>query len=327
MKKAEIKFYFPKARLNIKRVNKEDVREGWLFLKNKKFEIKDGIIYVPIKSKEALKEQKAIYKIDKKPELGGSAQVDQELYFEALKLLPWKVNNKLFNGPGAFRNITLAARDFQKFLDFLAKQKRNLRILELGADSCWATWQIAGYGHKIVGLDINHHLKLRDFWLKEKKIYFDCIQGEMADLPFENETFDLVFASEAIHHSQNLQKVVEEIKRVLKPGSNFYFIREPMRGDFSRKNFGVEQKAVGISENLFTLKEWEKTFQIAGFKNLKIELAHLDWFKLWSRLTLKEKLVFILKDFKKKMLRFLPFFRQYTVSDYNFTGQKGEKGI
>lgn len=327
MKKTEIKFYFPKSRLSVKKVNKEEVREGWLFLKNKKFEIKDGIIYTPIKSKEVLKEQKAIYEIDKKPELGGSNQVKQKLYFEALKLLPWKVDNELFNGPGAFRNITLASQDFQKFLDFLAEQKRKLRILEIGADSCWATWQIAKRGHQVIGLDINHHLKLRDFWLKEKDIYFDCIRGEMADLPFENETFDLVFASEAIHHSQNLQKVAKEINRVLKSGGSFYFIREPMRGKFSKKNFGVEQKAVGISENLFTLGEWRKAFQISNFKNLKIELASLSWFKLWSHLTLKEKLIFILKDFKKKLLRIFPIFRQYTVSDYNFTGQKGEKEV
>ncbi|MDD5316868.1 MAG: class I SAM-dependent methyltransferase, partial [Candidatus Cloacimonetes bacterium] len=43
----------------------------------------------------------------------------------------------------------------------------------------------------------------------------------LEDLPYEDEHFDTVCASNSLHHFENLNKVMTEIMRVLKPGGTF----------------------------------------------------------------------------------------------------------
>jgi SAM-dependent methyltransferase len=52
---------------------------------------------------------------------------------------------------------------------------------------------------------------------------------DATELPFENSTFDIVYAVDVIHHITDLNKLFSEINRVLKPGGVF-FIREPYWG-------------------------------------------------------------------------------------------------
>ncbi len=147
----------------------------------------------------------------------------------------------------------------------------------------------------------------------------------MNKLPFGDSLFDLVFASASIHHSRNLRSLAQQIWRVLKPGGNFIFLREPMRGQWAQGQFGKAQRDLGVSENLYYFDEWKNAFKKAGFKNLKIELAVLEYHKIRSKLSLKDQLIFEVKDYKKRLLKHLPFLRDLTISDYNFSGQKPKK--
>lgn len=322
MKKENIKQFFPTAKLTIKKADKKEIKEGWLIFKNEKWQIKDGIVYTPIKSKKAQAEQKAIFEIDEKPKLGGGGKnIAQKDYFNALDSLPTPNNNFLFFRPGSFQNISLAEKDFQKFLKFLGTFKQKLTILEIGADSGWASWQIAQKGHQVMGLDISHHLKLRSHWL-EKGVYFDFVQADMHCLPFNTETFDLVFAIESIHHSQNLRKVALEIFRVLKPNGQFMFLREPMKGKFAQDKFGQIQKELGVSENLYPTQNWLDTFQKIGFRNLKVESSDFSYQKIWLRVSLKQKVRFLLIFLKKILLKNIPILRDFFISNYNFSGVK-----
>ncbi|MFA6492670.1 MAG: class I SAM-dependent methyltransferase [Patescibacteria group bacterium] len=322
MKKENIKQFFPTAKLIVKKANKTEVQEGWLIFEKEKWQIKNGIVYTPIKSKIAQAEQKAIFEIDEKPELGGSGKnVAKKDYFNALDSLPIPNNNFLFFRPGSFQNISFAEKDFQKFLKFLGAFKRKLTILEIGADSGWASWQIAKKDHRIFSLDINHHLELRSHWL-EKQVYFDCVQADMHQLPFDTETFDFVFAFEAIHHSYDLKKAASEIFRVLKPNGQFIFLREPMKGKFAKDRFGKSQKELGVSENLYATKKWLDTFRKAGFGNLKIESSDFSYQKIWLKVSLKQKVKFLLISFKKVLLKNIPILKEFFISNYNFSGTK-----
>jgi len=315
MNKKTINYLFPGAKVVSQKANKKEVREGWLILDGQQWRIQDGIVYAPKLSREVVRERRAIKIIDEIPHLGGSPQADKKIFFEALEALPESSNSPLFIQPGSFCNISLGASEYFNFLKSL---KGNLHILELGADTGWSCVRLAEMGHQVIGLDISDHLKLRDFWLK--KVYFEAVQADMNDLPFRENLFDLVFASATIHHSQDLSKVAREIWRVLKPGGRFSFLREPMKGKWAKSNFGKKQKDLGVSENLYSFEQWLEAFRKAGFKNFKIALALLGYRK--AKVSLKYKLIFLMKDFKKNLLRNFPFLRDSTVSDYNFSGQK-----
>ncbi len=51
-----------------------------------------------------------------------------------------------------------------------------------------------------------------------EKTGLDVIQGSILELPFTNNTFDIVCAFDVIEHVQNDQKAIDEMKRVCKNG-------------------------------------------------------------------------------------------------------------
>jgi SAM-dependent methyltransferase len=53
--------------------------------------------------------------------------------------------------------------------------------------------------------------------------------AEAAELPFEDETFDLVFGHAVLHHLPNLAGAFAEFHRVLRPGGRIAFCGEPSR--------------------------------------------------------------------------------------------------
>jgi ubiquinone/menaquinone biosynthesis C-methylase UbiE len=78
---------------------------------------------------------------------------------------------------------------------------------------------------EIIGIDMNDIAleKAKDTF-KDENIEF--IKMDAENINFKDNTFDVVCLSNSIHHLPNIQKVFNEMKRVLKPGG--YFIIQEM---------------------------------------------------------------------------------------------------
>lgn len=59
---------------------------------------------------------------------------------------------------------------------------------------------------------------------RENTFYKSIVVGDLADMPFNNSLFDVVFCNEVLEHLTNPKKVFYEVKRVLKPGGYFIII-------------------------------------------------------------------------------------------------------
>jgi ubiquinone/menaquinone biosynthesis C-methylase UbiE len=68
------------------------------------------------------------------------------------------------------------------------------------------------------------------------------ISGRVADaeqLPFDDDSFDLVIGHAVLHHIPDLDLTMREVLRVLKPGGRFVFAGEPTKvGDFYARKLG-----------------------------------------------------------------------------------------
>jgi ubiquinone/menaquinone biosynthesis C-methylase UbiE len=74
-------------------------------------------------------------------------------------------------------------------------------------------------------------------WLKEARIRFPQEQVEFIrmsgeQLRFEDNTFDVVALSNALHHLENIRQTLNEMKRVVKPGG-WLLINEISNGELS----------------------------------------------------------------------------------------------
>ncbi|MBV9523003.1 MAG: class I SAM-dependent methyltransferase [Alphaproteobacteria bacterium] len=93
------------------------------------------------------------------------------------------------------------------------------QVLEVGAGLGTDLAQFAKNGAIVTDLDMSsEHLRLarRNFELRGLRGEFR--QGDAENLPFDANTFDLVYSNGVIHHTPNTQRTLREIHRVLKPG-------------------------------------------------------------------------------------------------------------
>ena len=98
---------------------------------------------------------------------------------------------------------------------------QNLHILDAGCGTGATTLLFANQGCMVVGVDrdetaLQNANKLLEQTSHVGQVVFQ--RGNVNQLPFEDDTFDMVWTSYVLHHIADKLHVVEELKRVLKPG-------------------------------------------------------------------------------------------------------------
>ena len=103
------------------------------------------------------------------------------------------------------------------FIDFA--DVRDKDVLEVGLGYGSVSQRLAESGARFTGLDIaagpvagvNHRLA-------QSGLPGKAIQGSVLKAPFENESFDVVVAIGCFHHTGDLERALDETRRVLRPG-------------------------------------------------------------------------------------------------------------
>ncbi|MBR1190578.1 class I SAM-dependent methyltransferase [Bradyrhizobium sp. AUGA SZCCT0160] len=93
------------------------------------------------------------------------------------------------------------------------------KVLEIGLGYGSVSQRLAASGTDYSGLDIasgpvhwvNHRLDIAHLPGR-------AIEGSALDIPFPDDTFDHVVTIGCLHHTGNLQRGINEVRRVLKPG-------------------------------------------------------------------------------------------------------------
>ncbi|OGL43065.1 MAG: hypothetical protein A2161_18475 [Candidatus Schekmanbacteria bacterium RBG_13_48_7] len=156
---------------------------------------------------------------------------------------------------------------FRETLDFMGSLKGK-RLLDLGSGLSWTTREFARQGAEATALDIiDHQLFASSLYFEIENIYFERVLSDMERLPFQDESFDLVFSRASVHHSLNLPRLFSEIARILVPGGKFFLSQEPVFGLFERnaiKNFGTEGRSIGSNENCYTTIEWKTSIHMSN---------------------------------------------------------------
>jgi len=118
---------------------------------------------------------------------------------------------------------------------------------------------------KVYGIDISEEsiAKAKSVNAEVLDTQVFLTQGSASKLPYEDNKFDLVTAVETVYFWPELPKCLQEVRRVMKPGSTFAIIVEVIDGDSVWKNV-VEGMTVYSPEQLKALLDE------AGFVNTEI---------------------------------------------------------
>lgn len=108
------------------------------------------------------------------------------------------------------------------------------RVLDLGSGYGGAARYLAKqHGCHVTALNLSETENARDRAMNEQQglaELIDVVDGNFESVPAPDNHFDVVWSQDAILHSGQRLKVVEEVARVLKPGGEFVFT-DPMQAD------------------------------------------------------------------------------------------------
>ncbi len=132
----------------------------------------------------------------------------------------------------------------------------SLSILDVGAGDGFAMELFERAGHRATGVNYTNEDRLACL---EKNLC--CVQGDMHELSFWEDDFDLVWARHVLEHSPFPMRALCEIHKVLKPGGLFY-VEVPAPGT------ACEHESNPNHFSVFTQKAWGWLLTKAGFDML-----------------------------------------------------------
>jgi SAM-dependent methyltransferase len=97
------------------------------------------------------------------------------------------------------------------------RQIREKKILEIGVGLGSDHYSLATGGNEMYALDLSgEHLRLTQRHLSLEGLSTNPHHGDMENMPFADNTFDVVYSFGVLHHTDHMDKAVAEIRRVLK---------------------------------------------------------------------------------------------------------------
>jgi len=149
------------------------------------------------------------------------------------------------------------------------------KVLDLGTGTGYFLPALEGRfrAEHLVGLDLSEGM-LR-FARTNHKDQMGLLAGDAENLPLKDASFDLVFSSLAIQWCENLPKLFQEVRRVLKPGGVFAFSTLLDGSLYELKTAWSEVDSAQHVNEFFDIKYYRESARKAGFDDCAMEqIAH-----------------------------------------------------
>ncbi|NEO69667.1 class I SAM-dependent methyltransferase [Moorena sp. SIO3H5] len=163
----------------------------------------------------------------------------------------------------------------KRTVETIAQTLENLapdsRVIDIGAGYGGAARYLAKtYGCSVCCLNLSERQNQRNRQLNQEQNLAHLVevtQGSFEDIPYPDNSFNIVWSQDAILHSSDRTQVFEEIKRVLQPGGELIFT-DPMQKETCPP--GLLQPAfdrLGIKD-MGSYRFYSQTAQELGFEEL-----------------------------------------------------------
>lgn len=185
-------------------------------------------------------------------------EVDRRFFSNVAEFMPWH------------------RTPFDELVDFDALASKD--VLEIGVGNGSHAALLAKHAKSFTGID------LTDYAVRSTSKRFECFeldgtikQMDAEEMDFPDESFDFIWSWGVIHHSSNTSRILEQMKRVLKPGGtsvtmvyqrgvwNYYIVggllHGLVRGDLLRTRSlhkTVQRITDGAIARYYTLDEWRR---------------------------------------------------------------------
>ncbi|GAB3425872.1 class I SAM-dependent methyltransferase [Flindersiella endophytica] len=117
-------------------------------------------------------------------------------------------------------------------------------VLEIAPGPGYHAVELARRGLNVVGLDISHtFVQIAGDYARKEAVRVDFHQGNAADLPFGDGSFDLIVCQAAFKNFTEPLKTLNEMHRVLRPGATA--VIQDMRKEATNADIDAEVRGMG----------------------------------------------------------------------------------
>ena len=163
--------------------------------------------------------------------------------------------------------------EFAAVLRLIGRDLRGLRVLDLGAGVGMAAFAFARSGAAFVCAaepDSSEEVGYRSLLGRPADdLHVSVVEAYGETLPFAEETFDLVYCRQVLHHARHLDRMVAEMARVTRRGGQVLATREHVvrnARDLSKFLESHPVHAMAGNEHAFRRHEYEQAFARAGLE-------------------------------------------------------------
>lgn len=147
--------------------------------------------------------------------------------------------------------------------------KSGITVLDLGAGDGYLSRAVAGSVKKVIAVDISGEM-LRELEKKageEGIANIETLESDCCDMPVLSSSIDLVCANMFLHHIEEPELAIKEMKRVLKSGGKVFLadLKEHSNSELKERMHDVWQ---GFSPEV--VQEW---FRKSGFSDIRLDAA------------------------------------------------------
>jgi len=170
---------------------------------------------------------------------------------------------------------------------------KSFTVMDIGCGDGYISRAVARSVRKVIAVDISREM-LRELEKKAKESGIEnirTVESDGQDIPVDDDSIDIIFASMYLHHIEEPDIAVKEISRLLKPGGIAFL------ADFhEHNNMELKEKMHDLWPG-FKTETIKKLFRKNGFKIIHVETLDNDVIKRGQKPMEK---IFVLTAVKEK---------------------------
>jgi SAM-dependent methyltransferase/uncharacterized protein YbaR (Trm112 family) len=147
------------------------------------------------------------------------------------------------------------------------------RLLDVGANTCWASNIFAQRGLEVVAMDIAtaemQGLHTAEWFFDANGVFFERVLSSMGNPAIASGCLDYIFCSQVLHHNSRseLVRALRQFHRLLRSGGRLLVLGEPLRllTDLKRDHAAEIAQFEG-NEHIYFVAEYRLAASLAGFR-------------------------------------------------------------